>query len=348
MNMLIRPADLRSDQNLMIDTHFRYLTPLSNDTRFDWLYQNNPHGQARAWIALDERDGTVVGMASAFPRRVYIGEPEGERVGWVLGDFCINDRYRSLGPALQLQRACLTEVDSEAIAFCYDFPSTRMMAVYKRLGVNPLGQMLRLAKALRVDRKVSKVVKSALVANGLSTVGNVVLALRDYRIRDRGTLTIALHEGDCGEEFSTLARRIGGRYGVCTQRSAEYLNWRYLANPLSRYELLTVRVDGVLSAYTFFTHNGADVILEDLFGIDNRVIISSMIDEAVTLSRDRGVITVSIPLLESHPWLPLFQQLGFQVREASPIIGYTSPRHQSMRNMFGDMGWFLTYGDRDS
>jgi hypothetical protein len=344
MALVIRPADLALDKELIIDTLFQYLTPLSDARRFDWLYRGNPHGQARTWIAIDTDNHTPVGMASAFPRRFSIGGRE--ELGWVLGDFCINDQYRSLGPALQLQRACLGAVDAEAIAFCYDFPSQPMMAVYKRLHIDPSGRMLRLSKPLRVDREVRKFVKKPAVVRGLSLVGNLFLELRDRIPRNRNTLTISLHEGNCGEEFSRLAQEVNGQYGVCVERSAAYLNWRYLANPLYNYELLTIRHEGMLLAYAIFTHGCEDTILVELFGIGNPSVIANLVYGVVALLRERGLVTVSLPIWESHPWVPLLRCLGFQVREASPVITY--PYSQSTRSRFEGLDWFLMHGDRDS
>src|SRR5262245_49551704 len=158
MKIAIRPANLKSDREAIIEVLSRFLTPLSDERRLSWLYENNPAGTARAWFANSETE--TIGMAAAFPRRVYVADREG--VSWVLGDFCISGTYRSLGPALQLQRVCLAAAEKEGVLFCYDFPSASMLAVYKRLGFNMTGEMLRLAKPLRVDRKVKDLVKSPI------------------------------------------------------------------------------------------------------------------------------------------------------------------------------------------
>lgn len=344
MSIVVRPVDLELDRKVLIDTLFHYLTPFSNGRRVDWLYQGNPHGKARAWFASDTGNREVVGVAAAFPRRIYVGE--NEMVSWVLGDFCISGHYRSLGPALQLQRTCLTEVDAGAVSFCYDFPSLSMLAVYQRLGVKPFRQMLRLAKLLRVDRKVREKIRVLPLARGLSIAGNVLLRLAHRRPESDGGLTVTLHAGQCGEEFSVLAREIGGRYGVCVQRSAAYLNWRYLANPLYHYEIVTARRDDVLVAYAVFTHAGDDAMLVDVFGIDDPGVVSSLLDAVTVLLRTRGVMTISAPMLESHPWVSLVQRLGFSAREATPVVLYPHPRSPTT-NVPGDIGWFLMHGDRD-
>ena len=82
MAIAIREADIESDRLLLMEAPFHYLTPPSDGPRFDWLYRNNPHGQVRAWIAMDRDRDVIVGSAAAFPRRLYVGD--GEEFVWVL------------------------------------------------------------------------------------------------------------------------------------------------------------------------------------------------------------------------------------------------------------------------
>jgi len=346
VNVSIRPVDLNAERDLLIDALARYLTPFSDARRFDWLYCHNPHGEAQAWMATDTDSGVIVGAAGAFPRRFYIDGHEA--CGWVLGDFCIHETYRSLGPALQLQRACLAAVEAGNMPFCYDFPSTRMMAIYKRLRIKPNSSMLRLAKPLRIDHHVKQIVNSPGVARGLSGMGNLLLRLRDTRRTSTAAATISGLEGPCSEEFSALAREVGGRYGVCVQRSAAYLNWRYVTHPLRRYECLTARRAGALMAYAMFTQAGEEATLVEWFGIEEAAVLCGLIEEMVYRLRQRGVSTVSAPLGVAHPWVGLLQQLGFKVREAAPVVVYGSPCLQANAIRVEELNWFLMHGDRES
>src|SRR5262245_53715570 len=123
MDLAIRDVQLENDRDELIQFFRENLTKDSNRARFDWLYLQNPYGKARAWLSMDP-DGRTVGAAAAFPRTVWIAGMQ--RRAWVLGDFCISNRSRSLGPALQLQRACIGSLDND---LWYDFPSRSMMAV---------------------------------------------------------------------------------------------------------------------------------------------------------------------------------------------------------------------------
>ena len=103
MAVYVREASLSDDKGALVGLTRAHLFAGTTERRFQWLYQENPFGSARAWLAIDPNAQEAIGMAALFPRRGLIN---GARVTCcVLGDFCVSEKYRTLGPALQLQRA---------------------------------------------------------------------------------------------------------------------------------------------------------------------------------------------------------------------------------------------------
>jgi hypothetical protein len=267
------------------------------------------------------------------------------RVGYALGDFCIDQKYRCLGLAVKLQRTCLEHVGS-AISIAYDFPSDRMMAVYRRMQINPIGQMMRWCKPLRAERAVGKLVRSARLATTLAAPINGVLKWKDVVFLSNCDWSIAEHHGECGEEFTELTRTVGSRY-TCVERSAEYLNWRYVKHPLVQYKFLTARRGKDLLGYLVFSESSEDARIVDLFGLPEPTIWTALVARLVALLHASKIRTVSIPALATNPWARLLRKWGFHEREAHPVVVWAS------RNMFmfsnelaGD--WLLTDGDRES
>jgi hypothetical protein len=333
-----------SDRRLAIETFVRYLNPRYDDARFDWVYRQNPHGRGRLWVATDHGGRTVVGIAAAFPRRMCVAGRD--EVAWVLGDFCVSDAYRSVGPALALQRACLAEVTTGGARFCYDFPSSRMMAVYRRLGVQPLGQMVRLNRPLRLDSRLRKIVGSATLTRGLGAVASVALAFRHRRRGGATDLEVALHDSAFDQEFTELYRRYAGHGTVMVERSAEYLNWRYRANPVHRHEVMTARRAGRLVGYAVFRQEDTTAVLADLFTTDESAVVTDLAQGVARLARRRGLEAVSISLLELSPWIQALREAGFTERETSPVVVYASP--DAAAKVGDERAWLLLHGDRDS
>ena len=347
MSFIVVPADLKRDRHTITDLHHRFLTALSDDVRFQWLYVDNPAGRAKAWIVKESTTNAVIGTAAAFPRILRRGNTKVS--GWVLGDFCIHDQYRTLGPALALQKSCLEGVSLTGNELWYDFPSTNMLAVYKRLRMVPSLSMVRFLKPLRIDSLVQKFLKNAVFAKGVSYLGNHFLAWKNRGLEvGHEDLTFSLHVGQCEEEFTALAETVEQQLGICVHRSASYLNWRYLRNPLCRYNIVTARKNGSILAFLVFTETSQDASIVDLFGIQDPKIFQNLIQWVVKEMNRKKLLTVSASLCSDHPWIPLFQSLGFHARERTPVL-VAGPGKQPLAGSYENSrnGWYLMHGDRD-
>jgi len=346
MAIKIRSARFPEDRSSLISFLREFLTPLSNDRRFDWLYLENPAGQAHTWLAFNDADGAMIGVAAAFPRRICA---HGQAVrGYVLGDFCIHPSYRALGPALQLQRTCLQFANSSPAERAYDFPSEAMSAVYRRLGVAPQDRMFRMAKPLRVDRKVASKVKSQILARGLSGLGNKALKWSRTRPGNGYEDEIILQEGSCTDEFTRLAAEVQKHAGVCVVRDAPYLNWRFLSHPVQKFEILTARKNKALLAYLIFTHEEQDVRIVDLLGTADTQLLRNIVLYAVEKAREGGAMTISASFLSSHPCIKLFESMGFRRREPCRVFLFPSAANPSGLQQSSADRWFLMDGDRES
>jgi len=350
MSIVVQEARLDLDRGLIVDALHRfltpYLTPESNATRFAWLYQANPYGAPRVWTARRSDGGQVIGVASAFPRRLYVREVAEQ--GWVLGDFCIHPDYRTLGPAVRLQRVFLEEAEAGRIAFWYDFPNPGMVAVYRRMGLAPTHEVIRFARPLRLDPKFTAIVRSRRLGALLAAPANWLLRVGGTRTPARGKLEIETLHGACGPEFTGLSREIRGRLGLSSERSAEYLNWRFHGDPLHHYEFLTARHHGSLRGYAVFRLAGSEAHIVDLFGADGAALMGSLIGAVIARLRESDVATLSLPLLSTHPWAPVLRRLGFHPRESGPVITGGSYSSAALTHTAEGGPWLLLDGDRDS
>ena len=344
MPLKIRPADLRADRSVIIDCLRRYLSPDADAARYDWLYLQSPHGPASAWIAVDEGSGEMIGVASAFPRRAIVDGAE--TVGWVLGDFCIHDEYRTLGPALQLNRACLDAVGRGDAAFCYDFPSQSMMAVYRRLRIAPIGNVVRHARVLRWGRRLGRSIPVPGLREGVTAIAAIADLAPPARARVPEGLSLNLHSEACGTEFDELDRARRGKTRVHFERSAAHLNWRYRAKPGSRHELLAARDSRGLRGYAALVSDGPDASISDLAALDDET-AQALLDESAAHSWRRGAVTLSMSLFAAHAVAPVLRRRGFRPREERPVIVHAGPDLR-LRPALGEGDVPLTDGDRES
>jgi len=341
VSLRIRPADLVSDRSLIVDCLRRYLTAEADAPRFDWLYRDNPHGAARAWIAMDEARGVTVGVASAFPRRAVV---DGKNAtGWVLGDFCVHDEYRTLGPALQLQRTCLEAVDHGSAAFCYDFPSRSMMAVYRRLRVSPVGHVVRFARVLRWSARLRQSIRVPIAGHVLGSIASVADFRPPRRRSSTGALAVRPQTEPCGPEFDDLNAERRGSARIQLDRSAAHLNWRYRSRPGGRYAMLAARDAHGLRGFAV-TDREAQIL--DLSARDEEA-AEALLDESLAELWGAGAVTASCSLSASHSLAPLLVRRRFRAREASPVILHPGPELRHLAPL-GERDLPLSPGDRES
>jgi hypothetical protein len=342
MAITIRKSDLHRDREELIEFLRENLTDRSDEARFEWLYLQNPNGAARAWMAVDDATKRIVGVAGAFPRNILLnGET---RRAYVLGDFCIAPEFRSLGPAVSLQRACFNELSAEGDPVCVDFPSQTMIGIYRRLGIAPVGTIVRYVKLLRVDDKVSAIFSHRAVAGAISRMGNLALRSRDLLQTTDSGLEIGPHERVFDDQFTNLTLRAVLSFQAYGLRSADYLNWRYLRNPLGKYSVITARRDRELVGYAVITACGMEWRLTDLFSPDDAA-VSSLLAYVLRSARESRMKKLTALTMAAGPFSAHLRSAGFYPREGHPVILYG---HSNGSTAVQPTNWFLMEGDRES
>jgi hypothetical protein len=220
-----------------------------------------------------------------------------------------------------------------------------MMAIYKRMGIPQTSSLVRWTKTLRVEAKLQSILGSKAAARSIGAVSNALLASYGWK----GTLDacqVDLHHGPCGEEFTSLDLRLGAS-GVRARRTAEYLNWRYLAHPSKTHVLLAARKGGVLVGYVVVETAKNDTRIVELISIETPAVIARLLDAAVKLARRDRALSVHMAVGQHHPWNALFKRAGFRPREASPFVVVTRPGVTIKETDFQE-GCYLAEGERES
>ncbi len=344
MALELHPVDLAAERKPLLSLLQRNLPELDHARRFDWLYLNNPAGRAWAWFLRVDGMEAPVGVASVFPRPVWLGAQV--RTSGHVGDFAVDAAYRSLGPAVLLQRATFGPVDEGALAFCYDCPPhDKGIATFRRLGMSPSCRMLRHAKPLRVDRVVRRHVRLAALASATSWLGNAALrAWRRPRFRTHG-IEVAVHSGPFGEEFSELDGAIGGLGTIRGRRSADELNWRYRDDPLHEYVVIVARRAGRLLAFASLLVSGADAFLVDLFGRSLPDVAVPLTAAATDMLRRTNVQTLHAFASDRSGLAELLRSVGFRYRSAGPhVVAYAAAK-SDIRAALDTHAWDLMLFD---
>jgi len=343
--MAVRPVNLNSEQEELLDILGRNLKDLSHVRRFQWFYYNNPSGTAWSWFAYEKGSKKIVGVASVFPRFVWVGD-EVKRCGQV-GDFAIDISYRSLGPAVMLQRATFEPVQEGLLAFCYDCPPHESgMSTFRRLGMQANCQMYRYARLLKTDRQLVQYLGQGRLAAYSAVIGNLLLELWAFQKYKIAGLEISYYTDHFGEEFSQLDARVGGSKVIRSQRKAEDLNWHYRDNPLHEYQVLTARQNGELLAFIVFFVSDQDIFIVDLFGLKFPDAALQLLEAVIEHKKEKSIQTLQATISDANSLTDVLHKAGFRYRaKGAQVVAYTQPGTEIFGMLHGGLPWSLNYTD---
>jgi GNAT superfamily N-acetyltransferase len=190
---------------------------------FRWKHVANPFGRSFMFVA--ELEGNVVGLRAFMRWRFHASGKVIPAVNAV--DTATHPEYQRLGIFSRLTRTALEEIRREG-GFVYNTPNERSLPGYLKMGWKRVGSVpiyVRVARPLRFSR-------------GLRSL--------DQSFKDReappvtaSTLSDTLSDGPALSDLLEEDAAIEGR--LRTQRSLEYLAWRYQKVPRLDYRAVSKR-----------------------------------------------------------------------------------------------------------
>src|SRR5215469_8841633 len=338
MSIAVRRVSLTDDRQEMLDLLRRNLPELPQ-IGFDWRYILNPAGQARSWFVYRQNESNAVAMASVIPRQVYVDGKE--MVAGQVMHFVVDAGYRSLGPALLLQRATFDAVNSGELDFCYDCPPhDRGMSTFVRLGMRPSCELTRYVHLLRSDEYFARRIGNGFWSRPVIAATNVFLSARSSRSPVHG-LEILPHEGRFDQEFSVLDRQVSSVGVVRHRRAMEDLNYRYRENPEFEHRVLVARRGGELLAFAVFVVESDRIgSVVELFGRQVSQVGPALLDVLIGICRRENISALCGYCSEGCELKSPFQASGFRPREkAAQVVAYTQPDSVAHRLLSNSIRW---------
>lgn len=337
-------ANLESDGAAVVDLWQRGFARFHQPkAKLEWFYGRNPQGDPVVML-LRQADGTEpVGVASAVPRRMRLGERTVSAAQMV--DFVVLAEHRSFFPALALQR----EVRRHALGryeLLYGTPNKESLAVFRKAGYAQAFEMVRRARVLRSTPYLSRMLPAGLAR----LFGPVV----DRGLRLAAVLRFGssrrFASGWCDRpdaRFDGLWARCAAKRVLMGVRDREYLAWRFADCPRRRFRFFVVTQagDGRLLAYAACEAEERALHVRD-FLVDPelpdawRGFWGALVADA---SR-QGFATLSVDFGGSDEVQRRLESAGFVVRERRPVYA-TAPGWPS--GELEGLAWHLTDADED-
>jgi Acetyltransferase (GNAT) domain len=302
-----------------------------------WEYRDNPDGKALVYLAGDERK--IMSQYIVLPRR-YVLEQE-RRTGSISLNTITHPGYRGKGYFTQLAELTYSECINKQIEFTIGFPNKNSVKGFiGKLKFTLIGSLPLMLKVNNPFKAFSSFVFRRNMEDD------------DFKIDLRIPGVTELDLKTDLDAYSVFWKEFIKRNIFTTDRSPEFINWRYVQIPIRKYHLYKVvtneKIESVIVLRTKRIFGVRCAIVVDLLTLSKNEITVELIRKFGKTSADLMISTVPIDSLESES----LKSAGFfQIPEILMLKKLYFILRIHSRNISGNVTefkkWFITFGDYD-
>jgi hypothetical protein len=326
--------------------------PLYSASRMNWFYidqKNKPY----TCLAFDKKEKRLVGSGSIYKKKFLFNKNQ-KCIGQAV-DFAIDEELRVFGPAVQIQRCLIQEVERGGeVDVLLATPGKHAHGVFRRVGYQSLGNVLQLRKVIKVaPYMVNRFVSNKHVSNILSRMLDRCLLTYQSLMLKVVTRGIWLdHKDRFDEKFDKLWNKCKSNNLIIGDRSSNLLNWRNSRCTGINYKIITFIRHGEddLVGYIVYTIEESCAKIMDLLVDKANKNLKQIMPLFIKKMREQGLSTISMNMLECNPLLALLEKEDFKINTTDlSVLIYSS---QGLTNSETDFlhnpcNWYLLDNDLD-
>jgi N-acetylglutamate synthase-like GNAT family acetyltransferase len=317
----------------------------SSDSRRFSCYFNNPLEPGSIWV-LRTQSGDVVGTTGLHTCRMVI-DGHSHRAGHAV-NLAIDPKYRTAGPAIQLQRGLLESVRHSGQSLVCGV-TERAVAVLARAGYRQVGPLEKWTKVLRTAHKLQQYLKLPALAKCAGFGLDFALwgLSPEARLRRPPGWQVEFPE-QFDQRFDRLWDRAQSQFPIATERSSKFLNWRFRDCCDDQFRTLCLSdANHELAGYVVYCRQGTTVRFLDLLCArpeDLEILVVEALRHVRSL---RPVVySVSVPYF-GNGFLPsVLRRCGFRQRpEQNQLVVWANEEKLPLASLCDRNRWYLTAVD---
>ncbi|RJP25490.1 MAG: GNAT family N-acetyltransferase [Candidatus Abyssobacteria bacterium SURF_5] len=305
-------------------------------------------------IVVKEIDGKIVGQWANTVSRFKVGDEICLFTQPV--DNCVDPDYWGKGIITSVYQGAFARYRELNLPVGLGFPNERYYPIIKAAigGEDLLGLPVLFCRTnwrLAVQERT----KCTFLSNLASSISGFLMRLRltfKSPIRKKNIRVEEVEGFD--EEFDVLWQSLAPTLAICGVRDKEYLEWRYLQNPMAKFHILKCSDEQMMLGYAVLaleeTQEGHRIgYIMDFFCYESERVMGALLKSALGFFVRRKTDYVKCAMLEHSPQRKTLERYGFFSRDESKPLVYQEidpefPHFAFMRNQ---KNWFLTLGDTD-
>lgn len=326
------------------------------DTRLElmqWLAFQNPYANGEPTYFVVESPEGIVAYHGRMPMSFLInGSPHNS---YYVHDLYVDPRYREKGMGFWLTRALAKHIEkSSANFFCLFGMTPLNLQIHRRFNyyesiipgfAKPIDPQRELKRLLKFDGLVRLI--NPFISASLSCIDMLFLGSQS-----RGVKVSPVERFD--DSFSALAKTLSRNNGINIEKSAAYLNWKYIDRPYRREVIFAAYRNGNLSGYTIVSPSPyqkdtpVGILIDLMANPSDKATVAALINAAAKYCRQNGLH--SLRGVFSNPQLgkTLRHGLFFPTEGKAFMIGNlgkASVQNDHLKNL---KNWHITLGESDT
>lgn len=313
-------------------------------SRFNWLYESNPHGAALTWIAIEKESGAAAACTSVFPRRVVVDGRE--RTGSIGGDCYVDPNFRRLGLATALHRVSLASMRERGVEFMYGPPNPSNLGALLKAGSHLVAGFKRFVRPL-TGRAVYRPSLGHTASRLRSRLAELPVLVLDRLTRAEVSGVTLQASEEFGSDHDRLFARASRGRGVVGSRDAAYLEWRYTESPLRVQQPFDVRRRGLLEGIVVVEVSGEHAAVIDIFAPNDAVVLDAALQLLHDMAQGMGCSSLEISAMPEPFLVSRLKRLGFIGRSERGFQVFLAEDDPQRATLLDPDAWFFTAGDQD-
>lgn len=338
MQYEIQKIDENYNPDVLIPT-WKEALPDLDERRIKWSYEENPAGKAKLYLLRDLHRHQYFGSCVVIPRNYYYNGKE--LTGGITADFAIKKEYRTLGPALKMQR---TIIDSNDFEILIAFPNRKAEGVQRRAGYKVLGNLVRFIKIFK-SAPILKRRYDPFVSLLASPLIDAYLKIRSIKLNRKRYNDVYITNNKLDKKVEKLYEEVKDEFDFIGHRNLKYLTWRFTLNPFKSYYIFSVKenTSKFLIGYIIYSIEDNIAYITDFLCKDSDINLFNLFDSFTLHCKKTNLYAISLTMIENQAYLELFKKSGFFKEETNSKVLYFHERNEILKNK----NIFLTMGDCD-
>ena len=317
------------------------------DALYDWKYEHNPFGKTLLLVG-EKTDRELVGLGIFMPWTLRRNSGVIGACQWI--DLVVSFSYRGQGIPNKVLQDGLNEFRNNNSPVCFAFPNANSVPVHNENKGFLLGYIIRYVKPLQTGYLIKRFIKAPFLTRLVSIVADFFLVFCSRETWHGSSHRYAVERAfACGSDFDEFWQRFREKFSsvIATEKTKEYLNWKYINTPKANRQVYCAKKDGRIEGFIVLEATERLGYIIDAAAID-AVVLECLISFALKAFRQSKKDSAIFVCLENNVFLNVFKRFGFVEREGKKHFYIYLDENMPDKEYFQDSrNWFVTIGDCD-